>query len=259
VYDLALIIVDQCSRVFFDRSRPLGLQPNLVDIFADAIRGVVRSLPRHKELFLNRLQTYRQTAAFDQFLTYTHIASADYNSREKSRPSSNYQNTLLNINPEGNLLKEVKDILDELHILTRIQTQQQGVAETFVRNIRHILLSRIEPECDSRQGGATISTFTQVDLQHAEECEATKLTLTRANNLLAAIESRISELNTLKEYAMNTSASLKDLLTLKQQQSGIFEAREAVKQASETLKQGRSIMLFTVITIIFVSIHVLAA
>jgi hypothetical protein len=42
------------------------------------------------------------------------------------------------------------------------------------------------------------------------------------------------------------------LLTLKQQQAGVIEAREAVKQASLTLKQGRSIMLFTVVTIIFV-------
>lgn len=41
VFDLALIIVDQCSRVFFDRSKPVHQAPKLVDIFADAIRGVV--------------------------------------------------------------------------------------------------------------------------------------------------------------------------------------------------------------------------
>ena len=38
----------------------------------------------------------------------------------------------------------------------------------------------------------------------------------------------------------------------RQQQAGVVEAREAVKQANETLKQGRSIILFTVVTIIFV-------
>jgi hypothetical protein len=38
VFDLALIIVDQCSRVFFDRSKSIDRAPNLVDIFADAIR-----------------------------------------------------------------------------------------------------------------------------------------------------------------------------------------------------------------------------
>jgi len=42
-------------------------------------------------------------------------------------------------------------------------------------------------------------------------------------------------------------------MELKQQQAGVVEAREAVKQGEESLKQGRSIMLFTVVTIIFVS------
>jgi hypothetical protein len=45
---------------------------------------------------------------------------------------------------------------------------------------------------------------------------------------------------------------LKDLLELKQQQAGVVEAREAVKQGEETLRQGRSIMLFTIVTITFV-------
>lgn len=40
-FDLALIIVDQCSKVFFDRSKRFDRAPDLVDIFADAIRTVV--------------------------------------------------------------------------------------------------------------------------------------------------------------------------------------------------------------------------
>ena len=42
-------------------------------------------------------------------------------------------------------------------------------------------------------------------------------------------------------------------MTLKQQQAGVIEAREAVMQGHETLTQGKSIMLFTVVTVIFVS------
>jgi len=60
------------------------------------------------------------------------------------------------------------------------------------------------------------------------------------------------ELNYLKDAAENTSSALKELLALKQQQAGVVEAREAVKQGEETLKQGRSIMLFTIVTITFV-------
>jgi hypothetical protein len=43
------------------------------------------------------------------------------------------------------------------------------------------------------------------------------------------------------------------LLGLKQQQASVVQARKAVQQTEETLRQGRAIMLFTVITIIFVS------
>ena len=41
VYDLAIIILDQCSRVFFDRTQPIDLQPQVMDSFANAIGKVV--------------------------------------------------------------------------------------------------------------------------------------------------------------------------------------------------------------------------
>ncbi len=49
---------------------------------------------------------------------YTHLASNEYKHHRQANIST--QNTLLNINPEGNLLKEVKDIMDEIYIMTRI-------------------------------------------------------------------------------------------------------------------------------------------
>lgn len=41
VYDLALIIIDQCSRVFFDRTKTADRQPRVMDLFANAIGDVV--------------------------------------------------------------------------------------------------------------------------------------------------------------------------------------------------------------------------
>lgn len=43
-----------------------------------------------------------------------------------------------------------------------------------------------------------------------------------------------------------------DLLGLKQQQAGIVQAYEAMKQGEETVRQGKAIMVFTVMTIVFV-------
>lgn len=44
VYDLALIVIDQCSRVFFDRTQPTDMQPQVMDAFANAIGRVVSLL-----------------------------------------------------------------------------------------------------------------------------------------------------------------------------------------------------------------------
>lgn len=266
-YDLALIIIDECSRVFFDRTRTDERKPNLLDMFADAIRDV----------------TYKQTAAFDQFLIYTHLAGREYRLAAPGGPGGGQghsdmstQNTLLNINPEGNLLKEIKDIMDEIHIIARIKAEQQDVMEALVRHIRHVVLpkTRASGSSSSRTGAAGswdavlgAVSGNGLDGEHVDAAEAdrqreqreqARWTLARADQLLKDMAARSGELEALLENARNTSAALKDLLTLKQQQAGVIEAREAVKQAAETLRQGQSIMLFTVVTIVFLPLSFFA-
>ena len=51
IYDLALIIIDQCSRVFFDRTKTADRQPRVMDLFASAIGDV----------------TNKQTIAYEHF------------------------------------------------------------------------------------------------------------------------------------------------------------------------------------------------
>ena len=41
MFDLAIIIIDQCSGVFFDRTQSVDLQPQVLDNFANAIGKVV--------------------------------------------------------------------------------------------------------------------------------------------------------------------------------------------------------------------------
>ncbi|KAK3988722.1 magnesium transport protein cora [Cladorrhinum sp. PSN332] len=212
-YDVALVIVDEASRVFFDRAKLSQRQPNLTELFAGGIRDL----------------TYKQTAAFDQFLIYTHLASRDYKRQRYLSSDNSTQNHLLNINPEGELLKEAKDIMDELHIMMRIKEQQQTVMENLIKQIRR------RSEAINQLG-------------HGDTSDGV---IARGEILLMDHSSRISELQALLQNAQLTSAALKDLLTLKQQQASVIEAREAVNQAQLTLKQGQSIMIFTIVTIIF--------
>lgn len=49
-----------------------------------------------------------------------------------------------------------------------------------------------------------------------------------------------------------TTIQVNDLLGLKQQQASVVQAYEAMKQGEETVRQGKAIMVFTVMTILFV-------
>ncbi|RYP13191.1 hypothetical protein DL765_007018 [Monosporascus sp. GIB2] len=240
-FDLALIIIDQCSRVSFERPRIGDLRPNMIAMFAEAIRGV----------------TYKQTAAFDQFLVYSDLAS-----RGQRRLSGFVRhrwdaavthNTLLTINPEGGLLKEAKDIIDEIHIILKIQSQQQMVMKAFVKQVKQILLGRYRESAKKRgPNGVT-------EKPEDPEEDSAQRTLRRAQDLLNDVEDRTKELVDLLDSAKTTSNALKDLLNLKQQQAGVIEAREAVKIASETKKQGQYIVMFTGITIIFLPLSFTAS
>jgi len=43
-----------------------------------------------------------------------------------------------------------------------------------------------------------------------------------------------------------------DLIVLKQQQASIVQAYQAMKEGEETMKQGKAILLFTIMTVVFV-------
>lgn len=45
VYDLALVVVDECSKVFFDQSKALDQRPEVVDLFSSAISKIVSGCP----------------------------------------------------------------------------------------------------------------------------------------------------------------------------------------------------------------------
>jgi hypothetical protein len=46
---------------------------------------------------------------------------------------------------------------------------------------------------------------------------------------------------------------------LKQQQASIIEAKHALKRADESVVQGRSVMLFTIVTIIFLPLSFMSS
>jgi hypothetical protein len=45
VYDLALVVIDECSKVFSDQSKVADMEPHAMDIFSEAIAKIVSLVP----------------------------------------------------------------------------------------------------------------------------------------------------------------------------------------------------------------------
>ncbi|KAF4982586.1 hypothetical protein FZEAL_1818 [Fusarium zealandicum] len=78
-------------------------------------------------------------------------------------------------------------------------------------------------------------------------------------DFIRQIESRTAEIEELVEAVTRTTGQLQELLTLKQQQAGIIEAKAALIRADESIRQGRAIMAFTIVTILFLPLGFFAA
>ncbi|PFH60895.1 hypothetical protein XA68_10140 [Ophiocordyceps unilateralis] len=201
IYDLALIIIDECSKVFFDRTKPLDLRPEVVAIFGSAISELAEM----------------KTMIYDRF--GRDVNTIDLKGITDSSEAERLLRKSLNINLEWSVLVEAQHIIDELQIMQEVFTQQLAVVRDFER--------------------AIIPSSTCLNSSTRE----------RAATLVRDMEMRREELAGLEKLPTKTRV---------QQQAGIFEAKAAIQRADEAALQGRSIMVFTVFTIIFLPLSFFA-
>ncbi|KAK3493367.1 hypothetical protein B0T13DRAFT_403311 [Neurospora crassa] len=263
VYDLALIILDECSNTFFDRTRTDEGQPQVMDIFSEAIGRV----------------TNQHTISFQHVWHWTQEASKIYRARSKYVSSANLHVSLLDINPEGKLQREVKDILDELDIMLHVHKRQRDIMKRFRRHVEHILdsknqwsgdcftdedtsePSRRQPGNANVRSGGNGKSEEQPGIDNEETRRRKQLGWFRIQyqELLSEVNDRIDELEGLRAGAKSTADSVNDLLALKQQQASVVQAWESVRQAEEAVTQGRAVMMFTIVTIVFLPLSFMSS
>ncbi|OTA98762.1 hypothetical protein M426DRAFT_17086 [Hypoxylon sp. CI-4A] len=262
VFDLALLIIDECSNTFFDRTQTGDRLPLVLDAFSKAIGNV----------------SYKQTAAFDKLWGWTDDASTIYRSNGHG-DTSGLNVPLLDINPEGRLEREIKDIIEELDIMIHIMKTHKTVLDSFITNAESILdpfgtfgdskkralissylwdKSPVKPKDLAALRDSTCNwTINKSDLK--EEKDDYIWFKVNADERLESVVKRIGELEERRVSAENTAKDVKDLLELKQQQASVLQAWQAVKQSEETMKQGHSIMGFTIVTIIFLPLSFMSS
>jgi len=373
VYDMALLIMNQCSTVFFDRTKPVDERPEVLDIFSNALSHVVSSVisPPYRRT-AESTQSGMKCISFESFWRQLEKLSAgDHQQADFEATARKY----LNINPEGELLRETHDIIEELRMMGHIFTEQLHVIEQFTTHLKNLrekeekkqttemkmldvmfevrkLLEERFKQKDDSTDSASSRTEVQVQTEIRDQdddtiknefaghehpaaspafrernsattdtgttagsadinlhgkvledqqstaadvipaaggaadasCQTTdsvakisipESTVQFAQDVGREISGRRAELQKLEQNTVYVSdqvnfptkiltlivdaTQLKDLLDLKQQQASIIEAKYALKRADESVSQGRSIMLFTIVTIIFLPLSFMSS
>ncbi|KAI0868818.1 hypothetical protein GGS24DRAFT_506414 [Hypoxylon argillaceum] len=208
VFEIAHTILDECSNTFFDRMKDSTAQPQVLDIFSEAIRDVSRK---------QALESQRLWAWIDS-------------ARRINRQQDAHRNLDIpawTMSAEGDLEREIQDIVEELEIMISLNKTQSDLYIKFTHHASKALYGRRIPGLDI--GGV------QLD----------------ATTLMTKVKGRIDYLESLLKTASNAAKLVKDLSQLRQQQDSVIQALQSIKLSLDSIDQGRTLMVFTVVTIIF--------
>ena len=151
---------------------------------------------------------------------------------DRHQASDSFVNDLLNIDNEAALLVECKDVEDELDILTNVLRQQRQVLNDLDATLR---------------AAKNIVRTQRLDL-YGKVSEQQRL-----------VDLDILDLGRMARQAKSVNDNLTQVLDLKQKHANAVEARFQRKQAEETARQGQTIMVFTIVTIVFLPLSFLAS
>ncbi|RYO94597.1 hypothetical protein DL762_000489 [Monosporascus cannonballus] len=232
-----LIIIDQCSCVFFDRASPLDQRPEIMDLFASAIG------------------------------TVTEMTTIAYHAFWRALRTGNIGARILNFNPEGVLFTESEDIAEELEIMKRVYSEQLKVVKDFNRHIynmhsrdkqgevtivKQLLLEMMQNKVAfNHRNVSWDDREAKAKAKRAKELEATPQ---EAERTLELIESRQAEIQDLHDLALRARQQAHELLSFKQQQASMV----GVESAIYSNQQGRIIVVFTIVTIFFLPLSFFA-
>ncbi|KAK7937739.1 ankyrin repeat protein [Apiospora aurea] len=161
---------------------------------------------------------------------------------------------------ECHVILTIKDIIEELESMLHITKCHRTILKQYVDDAEKIL----DPYGDYGRAHTKMETSSRAIYKPVEDQLSEEELQERKNGLEETKKEsnerqyytwfmlKADELRELRASAVSTADSVKDLLELKQQQAGVVQAWQAVNQASETTKQGRSIMMFTLVTIVSV-------
>lgn len=252
VYQLASTIAGRCFGTF-DRHRKGDDDFQFMDMFEASIGD---AMDREASLFgefsvasqqaSEWLRTHQRPNRFSRNLeadTKAHHHAAkkaeQFHFDELQDPEPQFIDKLLDVGAETDLLAEIKDIRDELDIIRMVLGHQKHLLPDLKDAVKDAYRD------DRSLGHRSLEQLRKVD-KGFDEQEKT-------------ISNPIKDIDRMDKQAERIYTSIRDLLDLKQKHANAFEARFARDQAAGTQRQGQTIMVFTIVTVIFLPLSFIAA
>jgi Mg2+ and Co2+ transporter CorA len=236
-----MLITSRCSGVF-DRHRLDDQNYQFLDMFDHSI-GVVTD--RESRLFSRFNRASAQSAKWLQRHQRRRMSrsaligppSSDYEHGDE-HSADQFPDALLDIGVETSLLAEIKDIRDELNII-------MGIFDAQLQTVTYLegyVTEELRGEGPRRTTDPVVSVIRR-----------------RAGEQKRNLDARQKDISRMDNQAESLYRSLTDLLDLKQKHSNALEARFAGDQAIIAAKQGQTIMVFTIVTIVFLPLSFIAS
>jgi hypothetical protein len=121
---------------------------------------------------------------------------------------------LLDINPEGKLVREINDIIDELQILQHIMDHQKRVLKEFTLNVARTIVPDVDDGSQALAIDASKEQNTVIigqgirKMPGSEEKKRAQWTLACAKDLSNSFDDRSAELNNLHASAKHTQEAV---------------------------------------------------
>ncbi|TVY14162.1 hypothetical protein LARI1_G008637, partial [Lachnellula arida] len=241
VHDIAMVVTSRCTGIF-DRHRMGDEDYQFLDMFESSIGNAT---DKETILFKEFNEASRQASAWlqhrrdpnsltkpSQYAAHLEKANKDREDSEDSSRAPIFVDKLLDIGQETDLLAETKDIRDELNMMKKVFEDQQHVLPAVEASI-----------CDIYK-----------DEQRSQQ-EVKK----RFADQLKIVGMHIKDIDRMDKQAQRINEGIIDMLDLKQKHANAFEARFARDQATSTARQSQTIMVFTIVTIVFLPMSFIAA
>lgn len=172
--------------------------------------------------YLTIFQTNKQAIAFKHLWQLSKHLTVIYQSGVEDKVDPELLLALLNVTPEAELQREIRDIIDELDIILHIANQQKEMVTRFVKFAKQITESDLANQSDfARVLHEEMKEHHHANRSYVEDrAEQSKETVklleqqqsafnVHSEDLLSEIQDRIDELSALKNSAESTAQNVR--------------------------------------------------